>query len=59
MTGASLFIRMLISVTSEFDAEANDEQLRLEQDVLAPLAAAKKLYVYSMTQPWVQIKSAA
>ncbi|GAA5952732.1 hypothetical protein JCM5350_004792 [Sporobolomyces pararoseus] len=43
----------------EFDAEANDEQLRLEQDVLAPLAASKKLYVYSMTQPWVQIKSAA
>ncbi|GAA6009594.1 hypothetical protein JCM11491_001028 [Sporobolomyces phaffii] len=43
----------------EFDAEASDEQLRLEQDVLAPLAEAKKLYVYNMTQPWVQIKSAA
>ncbi|GAA5843108.1 hypothetical protein JCM3766R1_005240 [Sporobolomyces carnicolor] len=43
----------------EFDAEANDEQLRLEQDVLAPLAASKKLYVFQMNQPWVQIKSAA
>lgn len=44
---------------SELDVEATDEELRLEQDVLAPLAEAKKLYVFNMTQPWVQIKSAA
>ncbi|GAA5829419.1 hypothetical protein JCM5353_008689 [Sporobolomyces roseus] len=43
----------------ELDVEATDEELRLEQDVLAPLAEAKKLYVFNMTQPWVQIKSAA
>lgn len=36
-----------------------DDQLRLEQDVIAPLAATKKLYVYQTTSPWVQIKSAA
>jgi len=36
-----------------------DDQLRLEQDVIAPLADAKKLYVYQALSPWVQIKSAA
>ncbi|BGP43542.1 hypothetical protein JCM10450v2_007709 [Rhodotorula kratochvilovae] len=36
-----------------------DEQLRLEQDVLAPLAHSGKLYAYQTTSPWVQIKSAA
>jgi hypothetical protein len=34
------------------------EELRLEQDVLAPLAAGKKLYVYMTTSFWRQIKSA-
>lgn len=42
------------------DPEAtNDEQLRLEQDVLSPLAHTGKLYAYQTTSPWVQIKSAA
>lgn len=36
-----------------------DDQLRLEQDVISPLAAMKKLFVYQTTSPWVQIKSAA
>ncbi|KAM0750988.1 mannose-1-phosphate guanyltransferase [Meredithblackwellia eburnea MCA 4105] len=36
-----------------------DDQLRLEQDVISPLAAQKKLYVYQTLSPWVQIKSAA
>ncbi|KAK4045961.1 hypothetical protein OIV83_006489 [Microbotryomycetes sp. JL201] len=36
-----------------------DDQLRLEQDVIVPLADAKKLYVYQALSPWVQIKSAA
>ncbi|ORY88473.1 mannose-1-phosphate guanyltransferase [Leucosporidium creatinivorum] len=36
-----------------------DDQLRLEQDVIAPLADSKKLYVYQALSPWVQIKSAA
>ncbi|CEQ42093.1 SPOSA6832_03858, partial [Sporobolomyces salmonicolor] len=44
---------------SEDPTETSDEQLRLEQDVLAPLAEARKLYVFKMTEPWVQIKSAA
>lgn len=37
----------------------HDDQLRLEQDVIAPLAASKKLYVYQSSAPWTQIKSAA
>ncbi|GAA5956504.1 hypothetical protein JCM8115_000591 [Rhodotorula mucilaginosa] len=42
------------------DPEAtNDEQLRLEQDVLSPLAHTGKLFAYRSTSPWVQIKSAA
>lgn len=38
---------------------SSDEQLRLEQDVLSPLASTGKLYAYQTTSPWVQIKSAA
>ncbi|SCZ90633.1 BZ3500_MvSof-1268-A1-R1_Chr1-3g02115 [Microbotryum saponariae] len=38
---------------------AQDDQLRLEQDVIAPLAASKKLYVYQALGAWTQIKSAA
>lgn len=38
---------------------AEDDQLRLEQDVIAPLADHKKLYVYQAISPWIQIKSAA
>ncbi|GAA5830042.1 hypothetical protein JCM11251_006853 [Rhodosporidiobolus azoricus] len=37
----------------------SDDQLRLEQDVLAPLASSGKLYVYQTQSSWVQIKSAA
>ncbi|TNY20370.1 nucleotide-diphospho-sugar transferase, partial [Rhodotorula diobovata] len=36
-----------------------DEQLRLEQDVLSPLAHTGKLYAFQTETPWVQIKSAA
>lgn len=36
----------------------DDEQLRLEQDVIAPLASEKKLYVYMTQGFWRQIKSA-
>lgn len=35
------------------------EILRLEQDVIAPLAQAKKMYVYETTDFWKQIKTAA
>ncbi|GAA5908494.1 hypothetical protein JCM8208_002646 [Rhodotorula glutinis] len=42
------------------DPEATgDEQLRLEQDVLSPLAHSGRLYAFQTTSPWVQIKSAA
>ncbi|GAA5942632.1 hypothetical protein JCM10213_005927 [Rhodosporidiobolus nylandii] len=46
---------------SSLNAEvgANDDLLRLEQDVLAPLAENGKLYVYTTKDPWVQVKSAA
>ncbi|KAK6910735.1 mannose-1-phosphate guanylyltransferase [Kwoniella mangroviensis CBS 10435] len=36
-----------------------DEILRLEQDVIVPLAAAKKMYVYQCKDFWRQIKTAA
>ena len=36
-----------------------DEILRLEQDVIVPLAAAKKMYVYETKDFWRQIKTAA
>ena len=36
-----------------------DEQLRLEQDVIAPLAAAKKMCVYETKDFWRQVKTAA
>ncbi len=36
-----------------------DEILRLEQDVIAPLAAAKKMYVYQTHDFWRQVKTAA
>ena len=37
----------------------SDERLRLEQDVIVPLAAARKMYVYESKGFWRQIKSAA
>ncbi|WVQ80063.1 hypothetical protein IAT38_002164 [Cryptococcus sp. DSM 104549] len=36
-----------------------DEILRLEQDVIVPLGASKKMYVYQTTQFWRQLKTAA
>lgn len=36
-----------------------DEMLRLEQDVIAPLAASKKMYVYQTKDFWRQVKTAA
>jgi mannose-1-phosphate guanylyltransferase len=36
-----------------------DEILRLEQDVIAPLAASKKMYVYETKDFWRQVKTAA
>jgi len=38
--------------------DQDDELLRLEQDVLAPLASSKKLFVYMTPGYWRQIKSA-
>ncbi|GAA5870672.1 hypothetical protein JCM8547_005026 [Rhodosporidiobolus lusitaniae] len=46
--------------TAAAEPEAtNDDNVRLEQDVLAPLAEAGKLYVYQTSSPWTQIKTAA
>lgn len=41
-----------------FPDQDDEEQLRLEQDVLAPLASARKLYVFMTPGYWRQIKSA-
>ena len=38
--------------------QEDDDQLRLEQDVIAPLASEKKLYVFMSPGYWRQIKSA-
>ena len=36
-----------------------DENLQLEQDVIVPLAAARKVYVFETTDFWRQMKTAA
>ena len=36
-----------------------DENLQLEQDVIVPLAAARKIYVHETTDFWRQMKTAA
>ncbi|KAI5481123.1 hypothetical protein MNV49_005558 [Pseudohyphozyma bogoriensis] len=48
-----------VKAAAEDPTLGGDDQLRLEQDVIAPLAASKKLYAFPTTTPWVQIKSAA
>jgi hypothetical protein len=42
----------------EIRAERGDGELRLEQDILAPLSQSKKLFVYETKDFWRQIKSA-
>lgn len=37
----------------------SDDILRLEQDVIVPLAASKKMFVYESKDFWRQIKTAA
>ena len=39
-------------------AERADDELRLEQDILAPLSQSKRLFVYETKDFWRQIKSA-
>jgi mannose-1-phosphate guanylyltransferase len=36
-----------------------DENLQLEQDVIVPLAASRKVYVFETTDFWRQMKTAA
>jgi hypothetical protein len=42
----------------ETRAERGDGELRLEQDILAPLSQSKKLFVFETKDFWRQIKSA-
>lgn len=37
----------------------SDEKLQLEENVIAPLSAARKMTVFVCTEPWRQIKTAA
>ena len=37
----------------------SDDILRLEQDVIVPLAASKKMYLYQTNDFWRQMKTAA
>ena len=41
------------------EEDISPELLSLEQDVLAPLAPSKKLFVFQINNPWQQIKTAA
>jgi mannose-1-phosphate guanylyltransferase len=42
----------------EGEEDADDERLRLEQDILAPLSQTRKLFVYTTRDFWQQIKTA-
>jgi mannose-1-phosphate guanylyltransferase len=44
--------------SSEDPFGEQDDLLRLEQDVIVPLAASRKLFVYESTDFWRQIKTA-
>jgi mannose-1-phosphate guanylyltransferase len=48
----------MTSVCREDPLGERDDILRLEQDVLVPLAAGKKLFVYESKEFWRQIKTA-
>ncbi|CAG8545239.1 3357_t:CDS:2 [Racocetra fulgida] len=37
--------------------QMQDDKLRLEQDILRPLAESSKLFVYETTDTWIQIKT--
>ncbi|RIB15390.1 nucleotide-diphospho-sugar transferase [Gigaspora rosea] len=37
--------------------QVEDDKLRLEQDILRPLAESSKLFVYETTDAWIQIKT--
>lgn len=50
---------LMLSSRSEDPLVQPDEILRLEQDVIVPLAAAKKMYVYQTKDFWRQMKTAA
>lgn len=45
-------------IAAEDPSIASDEILRLEQDVIRPLADAHKMYVHETDVPWRPIKSA-
>lgn len=47
-----------LTVNSEDPFGEQDDLLRLEQDVIVPLAASRKLFVYESTDFWRQIKTA-
>lgn len=47
-----------VKQTAEDPLKPQDDQLRLEQDVIAPLADRGKLYVFETKSHWKQIKSA-
>ncbi|KAI8458667.1 hypothetical protein BY996DRAFT_8559483 [Phakopsora pachyrhizi] len=46
------------TINTDDPLRPQDDQLRLEQDVIAPLANRGKLYVYQTKSSWKQIKSA-
>lgn len=47
-----------LKLTADDPLARQDDQLRLEQDVISPLADRGKLYVYETKSLWKQIKSA-
>jgi len=59
-TARAAWVSSSIELTESEDPLVKpDEILRLEQDVIAPLAAARKMYVYQTKDFWRQMKTAA
>lgn len=65
MFDKSLFDEIKVAMDNKIARAAEDplvkqdENLQLEQDVIVPLAAARKIYVHETTDFWRQMKTAA
>jgi hypothetical protein len=61
----SLFEEIKVAMDDKLSRAAEDplikqdENLQLEQDVIVPLAASRKVYVFETTDFWRQMKTAA
>lgn len=56
---SAMDLKQKTAAEDPFGGEEEEDILRLEQDVIVPLASAKKLFVYESKDFWRQIKTAA